>query len=84
MTWMPTAFIFFISLYPEYHFVISSMTISKINNGATVFIFLDTETTRTAEKDRLCQFAHKLETVETVDELFKPPLPISVIDMIYV
>jgi DNA polymerase III epsilon subunit-like protein len=43
-----------------------------------VFIFLDTETTGTAEKDRLCQLAYKLETGEIVNELFKPPLPIAI------
>jgi len=43
-----------------------------------LFIFLDTETTGTAEKDRLCQLAYKLETGEIVNELFKPPLPIAI------
>jgi len=43
-----------------------------------VFIFLDTETTGTSEKDRLCQLAYKLETGEIVNELFKPPLPIAI------
>ena len=43
-----------------------------------MFIFLDTETTGTAEKDRLCQLAYKLETGEIVNELFKPPLPIEI------
>jgi len=43
-----------------------------------LFIFLDTETTGTAEKDRLCQLAYKLETGEIVNELFKPPLPIEI------
>jgi len=43
-----------------------------------LFIFLDTETTGTAEKNRLCQLAYKLETGEVVDELFKPPLPIAI------
>ena len=43
-----------------------------------MFIFLDTETTGAAEKDRLCQLAYKLETGEIVNELFKPPLPIAI------
>ena len=43
-----------------------------------MFIFLDTETTGTGEKDRLCQLAYKLETGEIVNELFKPPLPIAI------
>ncbi len=43
-----------------------------------MFIFLDTETTGTAEKDRLCQLAYKLETGKIVNELFKPPLPIAI------
>lgn len=43
-----------------------------------MFIFLDTETTGTAEKDRLCQLAYKTETGTIVNELFKPPLPIAI------
>jgi len=43
-----------------------------------MFIFLDTETTGAGEKDRLCQLAYKLETGEIVNELFKPPQPISI------
>jgi len=43
-----------------------------------LFIFLDTETTGTETKDRLCQLAYKLETGEIVNELFKPPLPIAI------
>jgi len=43
-----------------------------------LFIFLDTETTGTAEKDRLCQLAYKTETGEIVNKLFKPPLPIAI------
>ncbi len=46
-----------------------------------MFIFLDTETTGTEEKDRLCQLAYKIETGEIVNELFKPPLPISIDSM---
>ena len=46
-----------------------------------LFIFLDTETTGTEEKDRICQLAYKLETGEIVNELFKPPLPISIDSM---
>ena len=43
-----------------------------------MFIFLDTETTGTGEKDRLCQLAYKTEDGHIVNELFKPPLPISI------
>ena len=43
-----------------------------------MFIFLDTETTGTEKKDRLCQLAYKLETGEIVNQLFKPPLPIAI------
>jgi len=43
-----------------------------------MFIFLDTETTGTAEKDRLCQLAYKTEDGDIVNELFKPPLPIEI------
>jgi len=43
-----------------------------------VFIFLDTETTSTGEKDRLCQLAYKTEDGDIVNELFKPPLPITI------
>jgi exodeoxyribonuclease X len=46
-----------------------------------LFIFLDTETTGTSEKDRLCQLAYKLETGEIVNQLFKPPLPIAIDSM---
>jgi len=46
--------------------------------GATLFIFLDTETTGTEKDDRLCQLAYKLETGEIVNKLFKPPLPIAI------
>ncbi len=40
-------------------------------------IFLDTETTGTEEKDRLCQVAYKFQGKET-EGLFKPPVPISI------
>jgi exodeoxyribonuclease X len=40
-----------------------------------MFIFLDTETTGTEEKDRMCQLAYKIETSAIVNELFKPPFP---------
>jgi len=43
-----------------------------------MFIFLDTETTGAGEKDRLCQLAYKTEDGDIVNELFKPPLPISI------
>jgi len=43
-----------------------------------LFIFLDTETTGTETKDRLCQLAYKLDTGEIVNELFKPPVPIEI------
>ena len=43
-----------------------------------MFIFLDTETTGTENKDRLCQLAYKLATGEIVNELFKPPVPIEI------
>jgi len=43
-----------------------------------LFIFLDTETTGAAEKDRLCQLAYKTEKGEIVNQLFKPPLPIAI------
>jgi len=43
-----------------------------------VYIFLDTETTGSGNKDRLCQLAYKLDTGEIVNELFKPPLPIGI------
>ncbi|MCD4676691.1 MAG: hypothetical protein K8S18_11960 [Desulfobacula sp.] len=46
-----------------------------------MFIFLDTETTGTEEKDRLCQLAYKTEDGDIVNELFKPPLPISIDSM---
>ncbi len=42
-------------------------------------IFIDTETTDTSEDARLVQLAYKnSDTGEVVDELFKPPVPISV------
>ena len=44
-----------------------------------MFIFLDTETTGTEEKDRLCQLAYKTEDGVIVNELFKPSLPINAI-----
>lgn len=40
-------------------------------------IFLDTETTGADQKDRLCQVAYNFQGKE-FEELFKPPLPISV------
>ncbi|MCP3873243.1 MAG: 3'-5' exonuclease, partial [Desulfobacteraceae bacterium] len=43
-----------------------------------MFIFLDTETTGTGEKDRLCQLAYKIEGGDIVNKLFKPPLPIEI------
>jgi exodeoxyribonuclease X len=43
-----------------------------------MFIYLDTETTGSGPEDRLCQIAYKTDTGTTVDELFKPSLPISV------
>ena len=43
-----------------------------------MFIFLDTETTGTGKKDRLCQLAYKTETGKVVNELFRPPLPIAI------
>lgn len=43
-----------------------------------MFIFLDTETTGTGTKDRLCQLAYKLDTGEIVNKLYKPPLPIEI------
>jgi len=43
-----------------------------------MFIFLDTETTGTEKKDRLCQLAYKTETGKIVNQLFKPPLPIAI------
>jgi exodeoxyribonuclease X len=39
---------------------------------------LDSQKTKTAEKDKLCQLVFKLETGEIVNELFKPPLPIAI------
>jgi exodeoxyribonuclease X len=41
-----------------------------------MFIFLDTETTDTREKDRLCQLAYKSDSI--VNELFNPGMPISI------
>lgn len=46
-----------------------------------MFIFLDTETTGTEEKDRICQLAYKTETGAIVNELFQPPVPISIDSM---
>ena len=46
-----------------------------------MFIFLDTETTGTEKKDRICQLAYKTESGTIVNELFKPPLPISIDSM---
>ena len=46
-----------------------------------MFIFLDTETTGTEKKDRLIQLAYKTEMGNIVNELFKPPLPISIDSM---
>ncbi|MBU1386938.1 MAG: DUF3820 family protein [Proteobacteria bacterium] len=43
-----------------------------------MFIFLDTETTGTEKNDRLCQLAYKTASSAIVNELFKPPLPISI------
>jgi exodeoxyribonuclease X len=40
-------------------------------------LFLDTETTGNEEKDRLCQLCYSYGDT-LVDELFNPPLPISV------
>lgn len=40
------------------------------------FIFLDTETTGTEAKDRLCQLAY-IRGQEKINELFKPPLKIT-------
>jgi DNA polymerase III epsilon subunit-like protein len=40
-------------------------------------IFLDTETTGTGPKDRLCQVAYKFNG-EEFESLFKPPLPIEI------
>ncbi len=40
-------------------------------------LFLDTETTGNEEKDRLCQICFSYENT-LVNELFKPPIPISV------
>ena len=46
-----------------------------------MFIFLDTETTGTEKEDRLCQLAYKTEAGKTVNQLFKPPLPIKIDSM---
>lgn len=40
-------------------------------------VFLDTETTGAGEQDRVCQVAYEYQDKE-YNELFKPPLPISV------
>lgn len=45
-------------------------------------IFFDTETTGNEQKDRLCQLAYKTlnqSVSEMFDELYKPPVPISVV-----
>jgi exodeoxyribonuclease X len=43
-----------------------------------MLIFLDTEKTGAEKKDRLCQLAYKTEKGEIVNQLFKPPLPITI------
>lgn len=40
-------------------------------------IFLDTETTGTSGTDRMVQLAYKVKDGEAVNEMFKPPVPIS-------
>jgi DNA polymerase III epsilon subunit-like protein len=40
-------------------------------------IFLDTETTGTSGTDRMVQLAYKVKDGEDVNEMFKPPFPIS-------
>lgn len=64
----------------NHHILFGNHKISNKNMkiGAILFIFLDTETTGTEKDDRLCQLAYKLETGEIVNQLFKPPLPISI------
>jgi uncharacterized protein (DUF3820 family) len=42
-----------------------------------MFIYLDTETTGSGTKDRLCQIAFKTDGT-TMDELFNPDMPISI------
>lgn len=43
-----------------------------------MFIFLDTETTGTGEKDRLCQIAYKTDSGTIVNELFNPGMRIPI------
>lgn len=43
-------------------------------------LFLDTETTGNEEKDRLIQIAYKIGE-KTINELFKPPIPVSIESM---
>jgi len=43
-----------------------------------MFIYLDTETTGVEDHDRLCQIAYKMDTGDLVNELFRPPVPISI------
>ena len=43
-----------------------------------MFIYLDTETTGTGPKDRLCQIAFKTEDGLVVNELFNPAMDISI------
>jgi len=43
-----------------------------------MFIYLDTETTGIEEHDRLCQLAYKMDSGIIFNELFKPPVPISI------
>ena len=49
-----------------------------VKETASMFIFLDTETTGSGSEDRLCQIAYKTDTGTIVDELFNPNMPISV------
>jgi len=43
-----------------------------------MFIYLDTETTGVEDRDRLCQLAYKTDTGKIINELFRPPVPISI------
>lgn len=43
-----------------------------------MFIFIDTETTGTEEKDRLCQVAYKTEDGNIVNAFFNPGMPIAI------
>ena len=43
-----------------------------------MLIFLDTETTGSGKKDRLCQIAFKTKDGKAVEELFNPRMPISI------